>query len=142
VNTKVGRLAGALLVETAERGEPAWFLVGETKVPCDWAAAGFAPPPERDLRQVRYVRLEVTGAPALAGRTLALELAGEAAARTLADRLLVARNGSVSERLWRLILGVEDDENEAGGERLDARWLGEVPARVWDVVKGAVLRCT
>ena len=144
---RVGRLAGALIVETTLSGEAAWFLVGDTKVPCDWAAAGFQRPPDRDAKVVRYVRLVPTGAPTLAGTTLRLAIEGECVAELVAERLLVARNGAVSDRLWRLILG-EDDETarDTRGERgereeIDARWLAEMPARVWNVVRDAVLKC-
>lgn len=141
---RVGRLSGALLVETAMSGEAAWFLVGDTKVPCDWAAAGFQRPPDRDAKIDRYVRLVPTGSPALAAPTLQLFIDGEPAVRLVADRLLVARNGAVSDRLWRLIFG--EDETLPGGARcktddVDARWLAEMPAHVWDVIRDAVLKC-
>ncbi len=139
---RVGRLSGALLVQTEEAGRPVWFLVGDTKRPCDWAAEGFAPPGERDVRAVRYLRLSVTGAPRLQGAVFSLPLSGEEAARLVAERLLVARNGSVSERLWRLLFGVDDLEDAPAETELDARWLGELPARIWDVVREAVLKCT
>lgn len=139
VMARVGRLVGALLVQTVENAAPAWFLVGDTKVPCDWAVAGFRKPAERDAASVRWVRLEVTGDPVLATPVLTSPNEGEAAAALLADRLLVARNGSVGERLLRLIVG-EDDV--LGGGAQDARWLAELPPRVWDVVRDAVLKCT
>ena len=41
---RVGRLAGALLAETEGR----YFLVGNTKEPCDFRALGVEPPPEID----------------------------------------------------------------------------------------------
>ena len=138
---RVGRIAGALIVETVIDDTPAWFLVGDTKVPCDWRAAGFVRPADRDARLETFVRLEARGSPALQGTTLSIALEGEAAARALADRLTVARNGSVSERLWRLILG--DEEVEAPtGRAIGAAWLCEVPMPVWGVVRDAVLKCT
>jgi hypothetical protein len=134
---RVGRIAGALLVETTLRGESAWFVVGDTKVPCDWCAAGFRPTEDRDPKVERYARLVPAGAPSLAAPTLQLSLEGEAAVRLVAERLLIARNGAVSDRLWRLIVG--DDDSDAD---IDARWLSEMPARVWDAVRDAVLKCT
>lgn len=139
MTARVGRLSGALLVETHVGGEPAWFLVGDTKAPCDFSAAGLERPAERDPRVTPYVRLVPQGEPGLDGAVLNLAVGGEAAARLVAERLLVPRNGSVSERLWRLIFDAGEDDPE--GE-MDARWLGEVPARVWDVVRDAVLKCT
>ena len=41
---RVARLAGAVLVD----GGGDYFLVGNTKRPCDWASAGFEPPREID----------------------------------------------------------------------------------------------
>ncbi|GAC1360416.1 MAG: hypothetical protein NVS3B10_14320 [Polyangiales bacterium] len=102
---RVGRLAGAIVVETSLGGEAAWFLVGDTKVPCDWAAAGFARPADRDAKVVRFVRLVPVGTPRLAGPTLRLAIEGETAAELVADRLLIARNGAVSDRLWRMFRG-------------------------------------
>ena len=138
---RVGRLAGGLLLETKLGGQPAWFLVGDTKVPCDWLAAGFGPPPERDVVRDRFIQLEVRGAPALTGTTLSVELEGVDAARAIGERLTVNRNGSVSERLWALILG-EDEIEEPTARTLPSAWLCDVPTAVWDVVREAVLKCT
>jgi precorrin-3B C17-methyltransferase len=136
---RVGRLAGALLLSTFDRGEPAWFLVGDTKVPCDWDAAGFVRPADRDASVARFIRLVPSGDPHLVAPMIEIGIEGEVAARMVADRLLVARNGAVSERLWRLLLG---EDEAATREVIDARWLGEMPTRVWDVVRDAVLKCT
>lgn len=146
MTTRIGRLAGAILVETEQGGQAAWFLVGDTKVPCDFVGAGFAKPAERDARKIPYVRLHTTGSPQLTGTRFTLPLNGESAARALSERLLVTRNGSVSERLWRLVTGVteSDDELEDSPEdrELDARWLVEVPLNVWSIVRDNVLRCS
>jgi len=77
-----------------------------------------------------------SGTPSLEGVSLRVSLTGEAAARTIAERLTVPRNGSVSERLWRLVA----DEAEEG--EIAATWLCEMPTQVWDVVRDAVLKCT
>jgi hypothetical protein len=138
---RVGRLAGALVVETVSSGEVAWFLVGDTKVPCDWCAAGFVKPTERDVKRERFVRLAVEGTPALAGTTLAVGLEGEEAARSIAERLTIDRTGSVSERLWRLVVG-EDEAEAPSGRAIPAAWLCEMPKPIWDVVRDAVLKCS
>jgi hypothetical protein len=138
---RVGRLAGGLLLETTLAGKPAWFLVGDTKVPCDWLAAGFEPPRERDAIRERFIQLELRGDPTLAGTTLSVALEGVEAARVIGERLTVSRNGSVSERLWSLILG-EDEIEQASGRTLPCAWLCEMPSAVWDVVREAVLKCT
>lgn len=140
---RVGRLCGALLIETELHGEPAWFLVGDTKVPCDWAAAGFNKPAERDVVQEPFVRLSGRGTAKLSGTTLSIALEGVEAARIIAERLTVSRNGSVSERLWNLILGEHEVEAEAeAGRTIPCAWLCEMPAAVWAVVRDAVLKCS
>ena len=138
--SRVGRLAGALLAET----EGAYFLVGNLKRPCDFAAAGFVRPAEEvDALARPWIRLQRSGPLAVAGPWLALSLEGEALARALAERLLVERNGSVSDRLWRLILSDDPDAEPPPPDTVaDARWLGELPRHLWDIVRGAVLRCS
>lgn len=133
---RVARLAGALLAETTGR----YYLVGNTKRPCDFAASGFVKPESIDALAKPYVELTVASEVCFAAPWLTLEVEGEALLTLLAERFLIARNGSVSERLWRLITGQEDDDDE--GESIDARWLGEMPKRVWDVVRDTVLRCS
>ncbi|WP_394825086.1 precorrin-3B C(17)-methyltransferase [Pendulispora albinea] len=139
--SRVGRLAGAILAES--RGE--YFLVGNTKAPCDWAAAGFERPVEIDPAKRPFVRLAPVGpiAPtALGAPCLTFDLEGEELARTLAARLLIERNGSVSERLWRLVVHRGDpDAEEDVEDMIDARWLGEMPAPIWRIVRDTVLRC-
>lgn len=138
---RVGRLAGGLLLETTVGNQAAWFLIGDTKVPCDWSASGFLPPPERDVIRERFVQLEVRGAATLTGTTLLVGLEGLEAAQAIGERLTVNRNGSVSERLWTLILG-EDEIEEPTGRIVPCAWLCEMPTAVWDVVRAAVLKCT
>jgi hypothetical protein len=138
---RVGRLAGALLVHSRHGEEDHWYLVGDTKVPCDWQAAGFVEPPIRDVSKQRWIRLAPTRSTTLEGPCLRLPLDGEAAAACIAARLLVARNGSVSERLWRMVWDPEDTDEAPKGE-LDARWLVEIPAPIFERVRDAVLRCS
>ena len=133
----IGRLAGALLVETREQ----WWLVGNTKEPCDWGRHGFEPPPEVDAIKRPYVRLQRAGEPTIGEPHLVVEEEGEALACEVAKRLLVERNGSVSERLWRLVLGI-DDAGEAPRGGVASRWLFELPAPIWHIVRDSVLRCS
>jgi hypothetical protein len=134
---RVGRLAGAILAETEGR----YFLIGNTKEPCDFRSEGFEPPAAIDAQKQAYVRLSVTGAVRIVPSWLTLDLEGEALARLLARRLLIERNGSVSDRLWRLVIGVDDEEEAPEAEEFDAQWLAEIPDRVWDLVRDTILRC-
>jgi hypothetical protein len=127
--TRVGRLAGALLIETGG----SWFLVGHLKQPCDFVAAGFAPPAEVDARAPTGIRLEPIATPTMAAPWIELAVEGDAVVPLCASRFLIERTSLVSERLWRLV---------TDGDRADARWLGEVPEAVWGVVRDAVLRCS
>src|SRR5260370_42010473 len=113
---RVGRLAGALLVET----EGNFFLVGNTKEPCDWAAHGFEAPPKIDATERPWLRLRQVARASVIGPHLVVELEGEALARELAGRMLIERNGSVTDRLGRLALGV-DDEDDVPTSGLSAR---------------------
>lgn len=112
---RVTRLAGALLVAS----ENAWYLVGNTKEPCDWEAAGFVPPAE-ELDAVRrpVLPLMPCGDPQISGECLPLPLEGEPLAQLLAQRMLIRRNGSVSERLWQLVLAPEQIRPAWGQEEL------------------------
>jgi len=133
---RVGRLAGAILAETG--GE--FFLIGNTKEPCDFHAAGFEPPGEIDALKHRYIRLVPRGPIELAEPYLVFELEGERLAALLGEQLLIERNGSVSERLWRLVMDPEGQDDPRQGE-VDARWLAEIPAPIWRIVRDTVLRC-
>jgi hypothetical protein len=140
--SRVGRLAGALLAET----QGAFYLVGNLKRPCDFAAAGFETPAlPVDALARPFVPLGRSGPLAVPGPWIGLRVEGEALPRLLAERLLIARNGSVSDRLWRLILGTDEEDGASppdSAEAIDAAWLGEVPERVWAIVRDSVLRCT
>jgi len=134
---RVGRIAGAILAETG--GE--FFLVGNTKEPCDFEAAGFESPGEIDALERRYIRLAPRRAVELAAPYLRLDLEGEALAALLAERLLIERNASVSDRLWRLLIDPSGQEELPEEEAVDARWLVEIPAPIWGIVRDTVLRC-
>jgi hypothetical protein len=136
--SRVGRLAGAILAET--RGE--YFLVGNLKRPCDFPAAGFErPAAEIDALARPSVRLARSGPLAVPGPWLELDLEGEPLLQALVARLLIERNGSVSDRLWRLILSPDPDAQPDPDATIDARWLGEVPAHLWQLVRETVLKC-
>ena len=134
---RVGRIAGAILAETG--GE--FFLVGNTKEPCDFEAAGFESPGEIDALERHYIRLAPRRAVELAAPYLRLDLEGEALAALLAERLLIERNASVSDRLWRLLIDPSGQEELPEEEAVDARWLVEIPAPIWGIVRDTVLRC-
>jgi hypothetical protein len=133
---RVGRIAGAILAETGGR----YFLVGNTKMPCDWAAAGFEPPVEIDALKRPYLALVRIGSVDI-GPHLTLELEGEDLARRLSECFVIRRTGSVSERLWRLVVGGDEEDDAPAAQTIEARWLGEMPVRVWQVVQDTVLRC-
>lgn len=138
---RVGRLAGAILAETG--GD--YYLVGNPKVPCDWRAAGFEPPGDLDARvrpSMRLARLAASGPPTLGVPQLTLEVEGEVLGRLLADAFVIPRTGSVSERLWRLVIGEDDEHERELSDVISARWLGEVPPAIWNIVRDSVLRCT
>jgi hypothetical protein len=60
----------------------------------------------------------------------------------VARRFVIERNGSVSERLWRLVLTPKDALDPPNDGTFDATWLVEMPEQVWEVVRNAVLKCT
>lgn len=131
---KVGRFYGALLAES----DGAFYIVGDLKVPADYAAAGFADPGELRPLENHFVQLKVTGTPAVGRPHFTCRLEGEALAEKLFHRLVIKRNGSVSERLWNLIF--EADEND-GQEVIDANWLVQMPDELWEIIQDQVLRC-
>ena len=133
---RVGRIAGAILAETGGQ----YYLVGNTKRPCDWTAAGFEAPAEIDALKRPYLLLVARTAIEV-GPHLTLDLEGEDLAKRLADCFVIKRTGSVSDRLWRLVVGIDDEDDAPAAQAIDARWLGEMPLRVWQVVQDTVLRC-
>jgi hypothetical protein len=135
---RIGRLAGAILVESEGR----YFLVGNPKEPLDLPAAGFSPPAEPiDAMARPWLELEPRRPITLAAPVLEVPIEGTAIAARVARQLVIPRNGSVSDRLWRLIIGISDDEDDVP-DVTDAAWLATVPDRVWSIVTGSVLRCS
>ncbi len=134
----VGRLAGAILAETGGQ----FFLVGNPKEPCDFAAAGFEPPGVIDAMERPFIRLSPLRPVQVPQPYLTMTVEGEALARLLVDRFVIQRNGSVSNRLWRLVIDPKQEHRVPPVGTIDARWLGEVPAEIWRIVRETVLKCT
>ncbi|XXU56696.1 precorrin-3B C(17)-methyltransferase [Sorangium sp. So ce1078] len=135
---RVGRLGGAILAET----QGAYYLVGNTKAPVNFREAGFEPPDEVELVKGAYLRLKPLREVKVEAPVLLLDVEGEELAKKLVQRFVIDRNGSVSERLWRLVYSPDDplDDAETPVER-DARWLGDIPETIWQLVRDNVLRC-
>jgi len=119
MSARIGRYAGAIVVE--EDGQQ--ILVGNPKEPC-------AAVPE--TLEAPFVKRLDAPVP-LSGCVLLVERADPA---VISQRLVIQRNGSVSERLWRLVTN-----RQSTGE-LPAQWLVDMPAHVWGVVRDAVLKCS
>lgn len=134
----VGRLAGAILAET----EGQFFLVGNPKEPCDFASVGFDPPGVINALERPFVRLSPRRPVQVPQPCLTMAVEGEALARLLVDRFVIQRNGSVSDRLWRLVTDPKRENRAVPDGNIDARWLGEIPAEIWHIVREAVLKCT
>jgi hypothetical protein len=148
---RVARLAGALLLETRPPiplGSPApewqYYLIGNTKEPCDFPAEGFEAPGEIDAVRQPYVRLSPTRTLTITLRPpwLHMSVEGKVAAELLAARLLINRNGAVSDRLWRIITNPDAPEEETTAQRVPAHWLADIPGPIWEIVRDSVLRCS
>lgn len=131
---RVSRLSGAILAET----EGNYYLIGDLKEPCDFEKAGFENPGEIAPLKEPFKRLTSKRPIELKLPVLEIDLEGEALAKLLSRSLTIARNGSVSERLWSLILDAEENEDE---ETIQANWLATIPAEIWDVVRESILKC-
>ncbi len=135
-----GRLAGAILLESDGR----FFLVGNTKEPCDWPDAGFAAPEKPAGTTTRVQSLNPLRPVPIQPPYLIFhwgDKTPESLAELLANRFLIQRNSSVSERLWRLVTGENDEQSHHVPEELDASWLVHMPEPVWNIVREAVLKC-
>lgn len=134
---RIGRLAGAILAEC----DGNYFLIGNTKEPCDWQQSGFVAPAEVDARKTPVLVLEPLGSSVSIGSphlavTLNPDQQAKDVAHIFANRFLIVRNASVSDRLWNLIVeGSTDTE-------IEATWLLNMPESVWQVVRDTVLKCT
>lgn len=135
------RLAGAILLE----GSGQFLLVGNTKEPCNWSGAGFSQPPELPIGRTPVLDLNPVGEVHLEPPCLTFEWDGataESLAQVLASRLLIQRNGSVSERLWRLVMGESEEIPAPAPDKIDATWLVRMPEPIWNVVRNNVLKCS
>lgn len=103
---RIGRWMGAIIVEV--NGVQA--MVGNPKEPCS-----FTPP------------VPLSSPLTVEDRPL------EELAAIVRARLVITRNDSVSERLWRLI---------TCDKLTQVDWLIETPAPVWEIVRDSVLRCS
>lgn len=135
---RIGRLAGAILAET----EGQFFLVGNPKEPCDFAAVGFEPPAVVNAMERPFIRLSPLKRVQVPPPYVTMDVEGEALAQLLVDRFVIQRNGSVSDRLWRLVTDPKQEQCAVPDGKIDARWLGEIPAAIWNIVRDTVLKCT
>lgn len=139
MTARMTRLAGAILLEAGQ----SVFLIGNTKEPCNWAEAGFAAPEEIDAVRHPFIPLTPVCASQIEGPCIRLECGATPAglAELIAARFLIARNGSVSDRLWRLVTGQTDLPASLHNQDIDGTWLVGIPDAVWMIVRDAVLRC-
>lgn len=134
----IGRLAGAILVQTGE----SHFLVGDCKEPCDFEAAGFMPVAERNVLERPYVPIEILRPIVWQQPLLWSSLEGERLPQKLVDSFLIFRNGSVSERLWRMVIAQSKSVPQGeGGTAYDINWLTQLPNGIWEIVRDQILRC-
>jgi hypothetical protein len=139
MTAQITRLAGAILVESAGQ----FFLIGNTKQPCDWQQAGFETPAEIDAVKQAFIPLVSIRAVAVE-RYLFVDThvhSAEALALIAANRFLIRRNGSVSERLWRIVTGENDENDTPPEQKTNITWLFDMPDRVWEIVRDAALKC-
>ena len=134
----IGRLAGAILAKT----EGQFFLVGNPKEPCDFVAAGFECPGVINAMERPFIRLSPLRPVQIPEPYLTMTVEGEGLARLLVDRFVIQRNGSVSDRLWRLVTDPKQEDRAVSGGIIDAQWLGEIPTEIWHIVRETVLKCT
>jgi len=130
---RVGRLAGAILAESEGR----YFLVGDLKEPCDFAAHGFEEPLDYQALNAKFIQLKSKHPPSLNSPILLFNEEGEQLANMLAHRFLIERNALVSERLWMLVVEYSRNENST----VHTQWLGAIPETVWQLVRETVLKC-
>ena len=130
----IGRLAGAIIVES----EGNYYLLGDTKEPCDFQQYGFtAPDKERLVTEIPFIKLEGKLVGDFPTPNLQVPLEGEPLLKKLVTTFLIYRNGSVSERLWGLVL----ESSDLSQPSIPAPWLATMPDDIWDVVRDTLLRC-
>lgn len=132
--TKIGRLAGAILVDSEE----GYFLVGDFKEPCDFKSHGFDDPGVIDAMTNPYIRLTTDASHQLKGPLFVTDLKGEQTAKILSERFLIERNASVSNRLWNIVI---DAEENRGKSEVNIDSVLKLPKEIWDIVREGVLKC-
>lgn len=133
---QVARWHGALVAHTEGR----YFLIGNTEGPADFAEGGFEAPAEPvDARKRPYIELKAVAPVPLEPTVVRVDLEGMALVTLLVERLLVDPTGSVSDRLWNMLIGETGRAPDVPGE-LEANWFVQQPKRVWDVVRDKLLR--
>jgi hypothetical protein len=140
MTARLVRLAGAILLENAGQ----FYLLGNTKQPCDWHQAGFETPAEVDALKSAFIPLMPSREVHVEPPYLLVDTVGkstEALAQILADRFLIRRNGSVSERLWRIVTCESDESGSPEAQQTDASWLVAMPDQIWEIVRDAALKC-
>ncbi len=136
--SRISRLSGAILAQTNGR----YFLVGDLKEPCNFANAGFETPGEIEPLVRPYIELKPLNAIAITAPYLEMNVEGEALAALLAKRFLIERNGSVSDRLWRIVTHHQGMDDDSEVSIIQAQWIAEIPSPVWQIVRDSVLKCS
>lgn len=131
--TKIGRFHGAILVETSG----GYFLVGDLKEPADFAAGGFTEPDEISPLENKYLPLHVTAEIVIPAAEFVCSQSGPELLESIFHRLVIKRNGSVSMRLWNLLLDTDESETDVP----DISWLFSMPDEIWEIVQDQILRC-
>ena len=116
--------------------------MGNPKEPCDFVAVGFEPPGVIDALERPFIRLSPSRPIQFSRPYLSLDVEGEALAQLLVDRFVIQRNGSISDRLWRLVTDSKQEQRAMTEACIDARWLGEIPSEIWHIVRETVLKCS
>jgi hypothetical protein len=136
----ISRLSGAILLEC----DGQFLLIGNTKSPCNWLTEGFEAPAEVDAVKQPVLRLTSSNITKSISPVLivsAIESSGESLAKILADRFLIRRNGSVSERLWRIVTGESDESSTPAEHPIQVNWLVTMPSSVWEIIRETALKC-
>ena len=143
----VSRLAGSLIVT----GPRTAYIVGQPKEPCNWSDFGINPTVDFDHWKKPFMTELSLHRPytAIGHRFVMTAISGNNSqkndekhlAEVLSSRLLIERNGSVSERLWHLVhqMDITDYSTEPLETNID--WLITMPAGIWNIVRDTVLRC-
>ncbi|TGL69615.1 precorrin-3B C(17)-methyltransferase [Leptospira kmetyi] len=132
----IGRLGGGILFKNSNR----FYIVGKLKIPTRFEDYGFADPGDyggrySELKVIDSVRVQELDF------EFGMVLRNEIHPREIYDKFLIHRNSSVSERILAYA------KQESGKflindvEYSDISWLGSMPADVWSLVRGVILKC-